>query len=50
VSYMIECIRSLIIEGWDGQALVLGFGFVIVIGLASIVLASRALRSRMTRT
>jgi ABC-2 type transport system permease protein len=50
VSYMIECVRSLIIEGWDVQALALGFGFVIVIGLVSLSLASRALRSRMTRT
>jgi ABC-2 type transport system permease protein len=50
VSYMIECVRSLIIEGWDGQALLLGFGFAIVIGVASIALASKALRTRMTRT
>jgi ABC-2 type transport system permease protein len=50
VSYMIECVRSLIIEGWDAQALALGFGFVIVIGIVSLALASRALRNRMTRT
>jgi ABC-2 type transport system permease protein len=50
VSYMIECIRSLIIEGWNGQALLLGFGFVTVIGLVSIMAATRALRTRMTRT
>jgi ABC-2 type transport system permease protein len=50
VSYMIECVRSLIITGWDWQALALGFGFVIAIGLASLALASRALRTRMTRT
>ena len=50
VSYMIEAIRSLIIDGWDSQALLLGFGFVIVLGLTSTVLASRALRTRMTRT
>ena len=50
VSYMIECVRSLIIEGWDAQALLLGFGFVIVIGVVSIVLSSRAMRTRMTRT
>src|SRR4029453_3772375 len=36
VSYMIEAVRSLIITGWDWQALALGFGFVIVIGLASM--------------
>ena len=32
VSYMIECVRSLIITGWDWQALALGFGFAIVLG------------------
>ena len=50
VSYMIEAVRSLIIEGWDGQALALGFGFTIVIGVISLACASRALRLRMTRT
>ncbi|HEU5264646.1 MAG TPA: ABC transporter permease [Gaiellaceae bacterium] len=50
VSYMIECVRSLIITGWDPQALALGFGFVIALGIASLMLASRALRTRMTRT
>jgi ABC-2 type transport system permease protein len=50
VSYMIECVRSLIITGWDWQALALGFGFVIVLGIVSLWLASRALRLRMTRT
>jgi ABC-2 type transport system permease protein len=50
VSYMIECVRSLIIVGWDPEALVLGFGFVAAIGVVSLALASRALRRRMTRT
>jgi ABC-2 type transport system permease protein len=50
VSYMIECVRSLIITGWDGEALALGFAFVAVIGVISLTLASRALRLRMTRT
>jgi len=50
VSYMIECIRSLIIVGWDPEALLLGFGFIAVIGVASLALSSRALRTRMTRT
>ncbi len=50
VSYMIECVRSLIIEGWDPQALALGFGFVIALGIVSLWLASRALRTRMART
>ncbi|HET7744930.1 MAG TPA: ABC transporter permease [Gaiellaceae bacterium] len=50
VSYMIECVRSLIIIGWDPEALILGFGFVGLIGAVSLVLASRALRLRMART
>jgi ABC-2 type transport system permease protein len=50
VSYMIECVRSLIIVGWDPEALLLGFGFIALIGLVSLTLASRALRMRMTRT
>jgi ABC-2 type transport system permease protein len=50
VSYMIECVRSLIIEGWDAQALALGFGFAILLGIVSFALAARALRTRMTRT
>ena len=50
VSYMIECVRSLIVEGWDAQALALGFVFVVVLGIVSLALASRALRTRMTRT
>ncbi len=50
VSYMIECVRSLIVTGWDAQALALGFGFAIVLGIVSLALASRALRTRMTRT
>jgi ABC-2 type transport system permease protein len=50
VSYMIECVRSLIIEGWNAEALALGFGFVLAIGVVALALASRALRTRMTRT
>jgi ABC-2 type transport system permease protein len=50
VSYLIECVRSLIITGWDAQALVLGFGVAAVIGLVSILLASWAMTRRLTRT
>jgi ABC-2 type transport system permease protein len=50
VSYMIEAVRSLIIEGWNAQALALGFGFAALLALVTIPLASRALRTRMTRT
>jgi ABC-2 type transport system permease protein len=50
VSYLIECVRSLIITGWDPKALALGFGVAIVIAVVSLFLASWALRRRMTRT
>jgi ABC-2 type transport system permease protein len=50
VSYLIECVRSLIITGWDGQALALGFGIATAITVVSLVLASWALRVRMART
>jgi ABC-2 type transport system permease protein len=50
VSYLIECVRSLIITGWDAKALALGFGVAIVIAVVSLFLASWALRGRMTRT
>jgi ABC-2 type transport system permease protein len=50
VSYLIECVRSLIITGWDGQALALGFGIAAVITLVALVLASVSLRTRLTRS
>jgi len=50
VSYLVEGLRSLIITGWDGEALALGFG--IALGMAALAfgLAGRALRTRLTRT
>jgi ABC-2 type transport system permease protein len=50
VSYMLEGIRSLLIDGWDGEALALGFLASGGLTLIAIVAASRALRTRMTRT
>jgi ABC-2 type transport system permease protein len=50
VSYMLEAVRSLIIEGWNWEALGLGFGLTILLGLITIPLAGSALRTRMTRT
>jgi ABC-2 type transport system permease protein len=50
VSYMIEALRSLVIEGWNAEALVLGFGVSIGAVAVSMGLASVALRKRMTRT
>ena len=50
VSYLIECVRSLIITGWDAEALALGFGVAIVIAVVSLFLASWAMKRRLTRT
>ena len=50
VSYLIECVRSLIITGWDEQALLLGFGLALLIGIVATVLASVTLRERLART
>jgi ABC-2 type transport system permease protein len=50
VSYLIEGFRSLIIIGWDGQALALAFGIAAAITVVALVLSSWALRVRMART
>jgi ABC-2 type transport system permease protein len=50
VSYLIEALRSLVIEGWNGQALLLGFGFAFGLIAVSMALAGRQLRVRMART
>ncbi len=50
VSYLIECVRSVIIIGWDGDALALGFAFAVAIGIVSTMAASLALRQRLVRT
>ena len=50
VSYLIEAIRSLLITGWDGEALALGFGCGLAIVAVGLTASAFALRSRMTRT
>jgi ABC-2 type transport system permease protein len=50
VSYMIEALRSLVIEGWNAQALALGFGFTFALIGISMWLAARQLKDRMART
>ena len=50
VSYLIEAIRSLVIVGWDEQALVLGFSISIALAIIGLTLSSLSLRTRMART
>jgi ABC-2 type transport system permease protein len=50
VSYLVEGLRSLIITGWDGEALALGFGFTIALALSGMIGARVALRTRLART
>jgi len=49
VSYLIECVRSLVIAGWNGEALALGFSVAAVVAVVSLTLSARALRGRMAR-
>ena len=50
VSYLIEGVRSLVISGWDGQALALAFAVAIGFTVVAIALSAWALRVRLTRT
>ena len=50
VSYLIEAIRSLLIKGWDGEALALGFGVAAAIAAIGMLAATTAMKSRMART
>jgi ABC-2 type transport system permease protein len=50
VSYLVEGVRSLIITGWDGEALALGFAVCIGLIAVGTILASMALRTRLVRT
>jgi ABC-2 type transport system permease protein len=50
VSYQIEAIRSLVIEGWNREALLLGFTIVIGLAIVGLTLSSLSLRTRLART
>jgi len=49
VSYLLECVRTLIITGWDAQALALGFSIVALVAVIALSLASYSLRRRLVR-
>jgi ABC-2 type transport system permease protein len=50
VSYLIEGLRSLVIEGWNGEALGLAFVIAAVLITISLTACGLAMSSRMTRT
>jgi ABC-2 type transport system permease protein len=50
VSYLIEGVRSLIIEGWDWRALALAFSVAVGLAVAGLAAGAWALRVRLTRT
>jgi ABC-2 type transport system permease protein len=47
VTYLIEGVRSLIVIGWDGEALALGFGIAAIVAAIAIALAAWSLRKRL---
>jgi ABC-2 type transport system permease protein len=47
ISYLVEGIRSLVITGWDLQALFLGFGFALAIVVVAIGGAAASLKTRV---
>jgi ABC-2 type transport system permease protein len=50
ITYLLEAIRSLLVTGWDGEALALGFGVAAVFVVVGMAAAAAALRTRMVRT
>jgi ABC-2 type transport system permease protein len=50
VSYMLEGIRSLVITGWDAEALALGFACAGGLAVLTLAATTAALRTRMART
>jgi ABC-2 type transport system permease protein len=49
ISYLLEALRSLVITGWDAQALALGLGFTMAILIASLALSQSAMKTRLAR-
>lgn len=50
VTYLLEAFRSLLIDGWDADALALGFGIALAIFAIGMTAASGALKTRLVRT
>lgn len=50
VSYLLQAFRSLLIEGWEIDDLLLGFGIALTILVVGMAAASSALKTRLVRT
>ena len=50
VSYLIEGVRSLVVIGWDTEALALGFAISAAIAVAAVALAATSLQERLARS
>ena len=50
VSYLIEGVRSLVVIGWDAEALALGFAISAAIAVAAVALAATSLQERLARS
>jgi ABC-2 type transport system permease protein len=50
VSYLVEAVRSLVITGWDAQALGQGVAVAVVLGMIGMLAAASALKTRLVRT
>lgn len=50
VTYLVEAVRSLIIAGWDPQALAIGFAVAVAIAVLGVAGSAIALRGRLQRT
>ena len=49
ISYLLEALRSLVITGWNAQALELGIGFTVAILVIALALSQRAMKTRLAR-
>ncbi len=49
ISYLLEALRSLVIKGWDAQALELGFMFAIALLVIALAFSQTAMKTRLAR-
>jgi ABC-2 type transport system permease protein len=49
MSYLIEGLRSLVITGWDFEALALGFGLTLALLVSTLLLSEAAMKTRLAR-